>query len=529
MINKQLKKPKVIVIGLDGGSWNIINPLIAQSKLPTIGNLIKNGTYSDLESSIPYYTFPAWKCYSTGKNPGKLGVYGFMNIDVENKKFTFNNSMSFHSKEIWDYLKENNISCGILGMPTTYPPKKVNGFMVSEFNPKNSEFTYPSNLKSELYEKFKYKEYIIDYHGSDKSFVEKFSLNSIKQRFDASNYLIKKYKPVFFHITIFHLDPLQHFYWKFMDNNDKNYGKTIEKSWIFIDAYINEFLNKNNIDIEKNSDVYVIIMSDHGFTKLKAIFNINQWLLDKKYLLLKSNSLISKIYSFFTKFISIEFFHKTMKLPIIGDIIHKIIKDKQRHNIIQEMIDWDKSRVIPNSQSPLYINKKLFNSNKDYENFREKLIKEIKEIKNPKTNENLVKEVYKKEELYKGDLGESPDLILLPNEGYEIYLSFDDNIWVFEPKEEGWSGIHKLHGIFCISGPGIKKNQEIKNAKIIDITPTILHLFNIPIPDDMDGRVLTECFKEDSELAKRKIVFQDVKKIEKLKDKIKRLKKEQKI
>ena len=67
-----------------------------------------------------------------------------------------------------------------------------------------------------------------------------------------------------------------------------------------------------------------------------------------------------------------------------------------------------------------------------------------------------------------------------------------------------WSGTHKLHGIFCISGPGIKKNHEIKNARIYDLAPTILHLFNVPFPDNMDGRILTECFEEDSELAKRR-------------------------
>jgi len=82
---------------------------------------------------------------------------------------------------------------------------------------------------------------------------------------------------------------------------------------------------------------------------------------------------------------------------------------------------------------------------------------------------------------------------------------------------------YDYYGIFFISGPGIK------NAKIIDVAPTILHLFNISIPDNIDGRVLTECFEEDSKLAKREIVFQDIEKIEKLKDKIKRLKKEQKI
>ena len=122
-----------------------------------------------------------------------------------------------------------------------------------------------------------------------------------------------------------------------------------------------------------------------------------------------------------------------------------------------------------------------------------------------KNGEKIINKIYFRNEIYNGKyLDCAPDIVILPNEGYEIYIFSDKNILIFEPKEEGWSAVHKLHGIFCISGSGIKKNQEIKNAKIIDLAPTILHLFDVAIPDDIDGRVLTECFEKDSELAKRK-------------------------
>jgi len=83
--------------------------------------------------------------------------------------------------------------------------------------------------------------------------------------------------------------------------------------------------------------------------------------------------------------------------------------------------------------------------------------------------------------------------------------------------------------MFMFGGEGVKKMERIENVRIIDLAPTILHIMNVPIPNDMDGRVLTECFEEDSELAKRGIRYQDASDKARIKDKIKSLKMTNKI
>ena len=148
---------KVLVIGLDGGTWNIMKSLVKEGHLPTIAKIMKRGCYGDLESCMPPVTSPAWKCYSTGKNPGKLGVYWQLCVDLEKQKFIAPNATSFKSKEIWDYLSERGISCGVLDMPTTYPPKRILGFMVSYGPPKPTGFTYPKDLENTLKSLFNYK------------------------------------------------------------------------------------------------------------------------------------------------------------------------------------------------------------------------------------------------------------------------------------------------------------------------------------------------------------------------------------
>ena len=192
------KRTRVLVVGLDGATWNIIKQLVKEGKLPTIGELMNNGCYGDLESCIPPVTFPAWKCYSTGKNPGKMGAYWYAGVDMAEERFFVNNSISFRSKELWDYLGENNITCGVLDMPTTYPCKRINGFMISHGAPRPSGYTYPKDLEKELKDKFNYEldpEYA-PHLGKDAALPS--TKKVINQRFDVARYLLKKFAPSFF-------------------------------------------------------------------------------------------------------------------------------------------------------------------------------------------------------------------------------------------------------------------------------------------------------------------------------------------
>ena len=526
---------KVIVIGLDGGTWNIIKPLVKQGKLPTIESLMNSGCHGNLESTIPPVTFPAWKCYSTGKNPGKLGVFHFINLDINKKKVFTNTSESFKSKEIWDYLSDSGFKCGILDMPTTYPPKRVNGFMVSHpLYYKNPNYTYPGSLEAELENELDYRLNLENPFNVNKDLAIEDAKKIIIQRFETASYLYKRYNPDFFHLTIFHIDPIQHYFWGYMESKNPTYGKIIEDTWMLIDKKLKKFL-----DDVMDENTYVILMSDHGFRSLEGEFNFSRWLINNMYLkftkkinrlsiLARFGFTLDNVFFILSKLKIINLIRALIPYSMQKKLLRVIPSKKQKVNILDNLnslVDWNESKVICIYEG-LYINTDcLKQKGIDYSMFREELINKIREIKNP-DGKTVFNRIYKKEDMYTGAYTDiAPDLEIV-HDGYLPVINLQDEEWNFNLT--GWTAIHRLHGIFTICGPDIKKGMQL-DASIYDLAPTILHLFGMPIPKDMDGRVLKEIFKEDSEHAKREIEYQEIDEKEMLKEKINVLKKLKKI
>jgi len=516
---------RVIVIGLDGATWNIIEPMIQEGKLPTIDKLMQGGCYGNLESCIPAKTFPAWKCYSTGKNPGKLGVYGFANLVAgERYRVVFNNSASFKSEELWDILGRNGISCGVLDMPTTYPPKAINCFMVSNAPPRPSGFVYPEELESEIKRHFDYKTEPDHYFESDKEAAIRDCMAIIDQRFAVASYLLKKFNPLFFHLTIFEIDTMQHY----------TRGKPLEDAWISIDNGIKSILAEHC-----DKDTYVILMSDHGHTDRVCNFQIARWLESKGLSVTKRRSrtlraILSLLGLRRDRVIGLA--TKIGMFRLLRDYVPKTIRVRflallptkgtvGLKNPMGGLIEHDRSKVIPfGGGGLLYINRRCFQSQNEYESFRTSLINELEEIADPKTGTKLAQKVYKAEELYSGPyLSLAPDIVVAPNEGYMLgNVGEVEDIWIYP--ESDWTRCHRLQGIFTVLGPGIKQGLQIQGARIYDLAPTILHLFGIPVPQGTDGRVLQETFEKGSALATRELTYQGTGERSRVSDKIKGLK-----
>ena len=135
----QLNTRRILIIGLDGASWTVLEPYIETGILPNLAKIRMNGCYGNLESTIPPLSAPAWSSFLTGKNPGKHGVFHFKDVDVHGEYSSQVNqhktvdARSIKSSTMWDFLGHHDRKVGIINVPMSYPPRPVNGFLITGF------------------------------------------------------------------------------------------------------------------------------------------------------------------------------------------------------------------------------------------------------------------------------------------------------------------------------------------------------------------------------------------------------------
>ncbi len=492
-MKKKLKK--TIIIGFDSLSLNVIKEFVKDNKLPCFKKLLEKGYYSKLESSIPPITFPAWKCYSTGCQPNKLGVYSFISFDRLKKEIKYFSSLDFKKKDYWEILNKNDIKTAIINLPGTFPIKEgyknKNNSIISDFLGNEEKiFFFPDKLKKLIKEvNYKINPLTIQERDSkkDTKWINKYD-QLFKTRFELAKKLIDKVDLL--HLTIFYIDKIHH---NFIDNKD-----ILLRFWSYLDYLLQDFINFLN---QKEKDYYLFIISDHGSCGIKKSFNINSFLISHKYLYLNRETSKREWQLKIKRILSkLPFYQEIVKLLLSKKLrgITKKINKQIRSSLINQ-IDFKKTIAfgIGEGFSLVYLNKELENKEK----------KELKsKIDNYTDNEgNILCQSYWYQEAYGCEPDSSqdnfyPDLIVVPNKGFHVSENFDKHIFTSKPLN-GWKGTHQKNGFFLACGPKIKSNKTESGLKkdkisILDLAPTILHLYKIPTPKEMDGRVLKELFND---------------------------------
>lgn len=508
-------KTRVLVIGMDGATPELLFPWAKEGKLPNLNKIINNGTIGNLKSTYPPQSATAWTSFMTGKNPGKHGIFHFLKRNPESYEYLPVNAKDNRAKTIWSILSEHNKKVGVMNVPITYPPDKVNGFIITGLGTPSheSDFTYPIELKEKLLNQLNYKIQTTEfYKKNNENFFLEDVYNTEQKKTDIAIFLMKNYEWDFFIVVFMGADQIQHFFWKYRDkthpaHNSKEaekYGSAILRYYQKLDEFV------GNITKYLDNDTNVIIMSDHGGGPLHKELHLNYYLRELGLLSFKKTRK-SKINYWLLKLgFSMENIYElasAIKLQRLSNILpKKIIGNIPKHDMLS-LIDWDRTKAYSHGNMGLmYINLKGREPNgivtpEEYDELRDYIIKELYKLKDPETGKNIVDKVFKKEEIYNGEcLEDAPDLFIVPEMQYHEIASFSDvltkptgNIDEIDFRLRR-SGQHRLNGILLMEGKNIKKGITIKNAEIIDLAPTILYMIGIRIPSDMDGKVLKDAF-----------------------------------
>lgn len=480
----------LVVVGLDGASFELIDPWIGEGELPNIAKIKKEGVWANMSSVLPPVTSPNWKCYSTGKNPGKLGVFWWQNIDWRNGKVYYPVTRMSENKEVWDYMGEEGLRVGIVGMPTTYPPKKVNGFLIAGCEAGDRNFTYPEALEEELnragWRNLPRASIELDRNEASQEIHE-----IIDKHFRLASNLGERYHVDFLNITVFPINILQHYLWD---------APETKAGWRIIDEHLGKILN---------TGCDLIIMSDHGSNRIECVFNINTWLEHEGYLNLNLG-LMRMLYKLgINQQSMMRFLSKLRMLELARRILPSAVRQalpdasgEIKREAKASKIDWQRSKALASGQGPIYLNPLL--DSHDSEALRREIKQKLEALTDPATGKRIIESVYSRDEIYEGKyLAEAPDLIMDQAKGVHIPGGIVQRE-MFAPPQR-WQAENKKVGWLMAYGPNIKRREKIDNVSILDLAPTILHLMDIPIPEDMDGRVLKEIFRKDSKPANRAI------------------------
>ncbi|MDP2598920.1 MAG: alkaline phosphatase family protein [Candidatus Liptonbacteria bacterium] len=454
-------RKRVFVFGIDGATPDLVFRKWRKD-LPAMSRLMADGVYARSRSSVPPISIAAWGSLFSGKDPSELGVFGY-NYRKPNGEMDIITAEQVREPRVWDILDKQNKRTIALYIPLTFPVKKLNGAMVSDFlTPSaDSACAYPLSLRAKI-KKMPRPDLFFDvavglagHKGMDPGdLIKKTYIMSDMQIALAKELLAKKDWDLFAMVML-GSDRLQHMLWNHFDETHPRYVRGSKYKNALKEYY--KYLDKNlgQMLTQLPQDTTVIIASDHGMVPQYGKISINNWLMQNGYLTLKT------------------------------ECADKIKTGKVRFNT--KMVDMGKSTAWGSGayHARIFINKRLIT--KGYNKFRDRLIRQLKQIPDDK-GRKIKTEVFASEKIYKNPKHpECPDLT--------VY--FDDLRWASNP-DFGGKGIyayesaagadsagHSREGLIIASGTDIKRRGDIGTIDIRQAAPTILKHLDAKIPKDI--------------------------------------------
>lgn len=455
---------KVFIMGLDCAAPELVFEKW-KNDLPNLKDLMEKGIYGKLESTVPPITIPAWTSMVTSKSPGKLGLYGIRNRqDYSYEKMIFANSLLVKEETLWDILSRQGKKVIVKAVPQTYPPKPVNGYMISCFltPDTNSVYTYPDALKQEI--RSWAGDYILDvdnFRTEEKDTLLRQIYKMTENHFKVAHHLVTEKEWDFFMMVEMGVDRIHHGFWKFSDPKHamykpgSKYENAIRDYYVYVDQKIGKLLS--NLDDETT----VMVVSDHGAKAMVGGVCINEWLMKHGYLHLQEKP--------------------TGVMPF-GKV----------------KVDWGKTLAWGEGgyYSRIFLNVKGREAqgvieSRDYDRVRNELKAGLEAITDEK-GVNIGTKAYKPEEVYAEARRIPPDLIVyFGNLSWRSVGSIGlGSILTFENDTGPDDANHDIYGIFIMKGPGVKARGERNGLKLLDVAPTVLNLFGMEVPKDMEGRII---------------------------------------
>ncbi|EJN57917.1 alkaline phosphatase family protein [Halogranum rubrum] len=500
---------ETIILGLDGATWDVLDPLLEAGELPNIASLRESGYHGTLESTFPPITAPAWLSMATGQNPGKTGVFYFLNRDdPDSFEFETLGSEKFEGQSFWDVLDARGHSVGVFNYPMLYPPYEIDGFMVSGLgSPEDDTITYPETLKSELDEVT--GEYQIKVPYADPKYADRPDtllddlVRTLEKREAAMEHLLETKDPDVFFGVVSVTDWAQHYFWRYYDETHALFdpGSSSESQealvnlWKRVDQTVGKIAS-----IAEEQEATLTIVSDHGFGPVNETFHSNEWLEQRGFRVAEEQSLLGRLRTDYFPYLRKVGEPIVAAIPQLNDLAKSVGTSIQ--GSIGDAVDWERSIAFAPEQN---LTCGMIYMLSDRPEDESAVIDALCSLRDAEGNELNIS-VYRPEDLYHGPCVELAPDILFEIDDFECAIdprpTLEDDLFSTGPPSAARSGGHRREGIYLFSKSGTTSGSG-ERASLLDIAPTVLFKHGEPIPEEMDGGVLQDALSDTSRKADR--------------------------
>lgn len=466
-LRRKQRTPKLLLIGLDCAEPSLILDQW-RGQLPTLNLLMDQGIWGPLESVVPPITVPAWSCMMSGHDPGELGIYGFRNrADYSYDRLTIATSDAVRVPRVWDLLSNAGKTVTIIGVPGTYPPRPVNGQLITSFlTPSTqSQFTFPPELRDDVL-RWSDGDYMLDvrdFRTSDKDWLLEQIYTMTDKRFTVAEHLLQERPWDFFMLVEMGTDRIHHGFWRYMATDHRLHEPGNPYEHVILDYYRHVDARIAGLLQHVPDDTAVFVVSDHGAKSMHGGIRINDWLRQEGYLTLSQEP---------------------------DDIVP----------LDCGAIDW--SRTAAWGEGGYYARVFLNVEGREPQGTipqdrYEQVQAEIKEKLESIADENgraIGTRVFLPKEVYRDVKGIPPDLIVYFGDlsWRSIGTVGAESIHARENDTGPDDANHAQQGICIYANPKSAARGPQEGMHLFDVGRTVLEYFNVPAPPEMQGKVISQ-------------------------------------
>ena len=485
---------KLLILGLDALPWRILNPIMAAGAAPRLKALVDRGCSGILRSTVPHQTPAAWTTFMTGVQPGTHGIVNWQHYDAKKNALTLNNVERYAGKTIYERFSDAGFKVGVVMQPVTYPPFKVNGFLLTGFDSPGIKepFAYPRELEKEVLE-------ICPNHGEnlgleeqwegasqdagDEAFVKNIELlcERVKRVAHLAIELHRRHPTDVLMVYFQDPDLLMHRAWRWCDpvtwNDNESRRQAVLEFFKTLDAACGDLIDATQAPGDER---LTLVLSDHGQRPDALRVRLNSILIELGFLVPASGFGLLK--------------------DSVRRITNKIQKTDEHGLGIP--IDWEKTKAFMPFQSCtgfVYVNLKDRQphgsvSAADFTRVRDEVVAALRAYRDPQSGASYFDEIDAMDEAH-GWRKELllPDIFVQPKPGIEFVRRAKRGEIAY-PTKRSYAGLHDPDGLYILDGANVKQT-ETAHAHIVDLAPTVLAALGQSVPTYMEGRVLNECFE----------------------------------